>query len=84
MKDVRIFGIPIHVEAEIDSLEALSAHADSEELLDWMAPLAPQLKRVFLVHGEPAQSQAMADAIRKRFGIEAKPAAPGETFPMTS
>jgi metallo-beta-lactamase family protein len=84
MKDVRIFGIPIHVEAEIDSLEALSAHADSEELLDWMAPIAPQLKRVFLVHGEPAQSQAMADAIRKRFGIEAKPAAPGETFPISS
>ena len=55
-KSVRIFGIPEQVEAEVAALEALSAHADAGELLDWMKPMAASLKKVFLVHGEPVQS----------------------------
>ena len=76
-KSVRIFGIPEQVEAEVASLDELSAHADSEELLEWMKPITPQLKKVFLVHGEPAQAAALADAIQGLYGIQAIPAAPG-------
>jgi metallo-beta-lactamase family protein len=79
-KTVRIFGIPEPVEAEIDSLDALSGHADSEELLDWMKPMAASLKKVFLVHGEPAQSSALAKAIQEQYGIEAIPVAAGQNF----
>jgi metallo-beta-lactamase family protein len=43
-KTVRIFGIPQQVEAEIAALDALSAHADAEELLDWMKPMTSTLK----------------------------------------
>jgi metallo-beta-lactamase family protein len=43
-KSVRIFGIPEQVEAEVASLDELSAHADGEELLTWMKPIAPRLK----------------------------------------
>ena len=82
-KSVRIFGIPGQVEAEVASLDELSAHADSEELLDWMKPIAPRLKKVFLVHGEPAQSAALADAIRSRYSLEAIPAAPGMSFELS-
>jgi metallo-beta-lactamase family protein len=76
-KSVRIFGIPEEVEAEVASLDELSAHADSEELLEWMKPITPRLKKVFLVHGEPAQAAALADAIEGLYGIQAIPAAPG-------
>jgi metallo-beta-lactamase family protein len=77
---VRIFGIPQDVEAEVVSLEALSAHADAGELLDWLKPATPGLKKVFLVHGEPEQSGALAEAIRARYGIEALPVARGQNF----
>jgi metallo-beta-lactamase family protein len=82
LKSVRIFGIPAQVEAEVAAMDALSAHADSGELLDWMKPMAASLKKVFLVHGEPEQSKALADAIRARYGLEAVPAAPGQTFEL--
>jgi len=82
LKSVRIFGIPEQVEAEIAVLEALSAHADAGELLDWMKPMAASLKKVFLVHGEPEQAHALAESIRARYGLEAVPAAPGQTFEL--
>jgi metallo-beta-lactamase family protein len=81
-KSVRIFGIPQQVEAEIAALDALSAHADGEELLDWMKPMTSGLKRVFLVHGEPAQSSALAAAIQARYGLEAIPVQPGRNYPL--
>jgi metallo-beta-lactamase family protein len=70
------------VEAEVASLEALTAHADAGELLDWLKPATPGLKKVFLVHGEPAQSRALAEAIRTRYGIEAIPVACGENYKL--
>jgi metallo-beta-lactamase family protein len=82
-KSVRIFGIPEQVEAEVASLDELSAHADSEELLAWMNPIAPTLKKVFLVHGEPAQSAALAEAVQSRYGIETIPATPGLSFVLS-
>jgi metallo-beta-lactamase family protein len=81
-KSVRIFGIPEDVKAEVDSLDALSGHADEEELLEWMKPMTPTLKKVFLVHGEPAQSKAMSQAIHARYGLEAIPVAAGQKYQL--
>jgi metallo-beta-lactamase family protein len=82
VRSVRIFGIPTEVRAEVDCLDELSGHADSGELLEWMKPMTPTLKRVFLVHGEPEQAQALAVAIRKTYGIEAEPAALGKIYQL--
>jgi metallo-beta-lactamase family protein len=81
-KTVKIFGIPERVEAEVVMLDALSGHADSDELLDWMKPMTSTLKRVFLVHGEPEQSAAMAQAIRERYRIEAVSVRPGNHYKL--
>ncbi|HWF09981.1 MAG TPA: MBL fold metallo-hydrolase [Bryobacteraceae bacterium] len=81
-KSVRIFGIPETVNAEVVSLEALSGHADSGELIEWMKPMASSLKQVFLVHGEPAQSSALAEAIQGKYGIQAIAAQAGQTFTL--
>ena len=69
-KEVNIFGEPMQVRAEVDSIDALSGHADQQELLDWMAPVAPTLKKVFLVHGEPAAQQVLKGKIEERYKLE--------------
>ena len=46
MKEVKIFGEPVEVKAEIASLQALSGHADRDELLAWMKPITPRLKKI--------------------------------------
>lgn len=57
---VKIFGEEIEIEARIQTINALSAHADRGGLMRWFdAAKGKQLKRVFAVHGDPAQTDAM-------------------------
>ena len=81
--EVRIFGEPMRVRAEISSLDELSGHADQRELLEWIRPLAPTLRKVFLVHGEPQQAATLARLLQSHYGLEAVVPAPGESFELT-
>jgi metallo-beta-lactamase family protein len=80
--EVNIFGEPMRVRAEISSLDEMSGHADQRELLAWLAPMAPGLKKVFLVHGEPLQQEALAQLIPARFGVETVVPAAGQSFDL--
>jgi metallo-beta-lactamase family protein len=80
--EVNIFGEPMRVRAEIASLLELSGHADQRELLEWMKPIAPHLKKVFLVHGEPPAQQALAKLIAERYGIAVEIPARGTSFSL--
>jgi len=80
--EVRIFGEPVRVRAEISSLDELSGHADQGELLEWLKPMVHSLRKVFLVHGEPRQSEILAQLLRTRFGLEAVCPAPGQSFEL--
>ena len=65
-RSVRIFGEDVRINAEVVSLEGMSAHADASQLIAWMktAPRAP--RHVFINHGEANA----ADALRIRIGRE--------------
>jgi metallo-beta-lactamase family protein len=80
--EVPIFGEPMPLRAEVQKLDALSGHADREELLTWMQPIAAGLKKVFLVHGEPEQQTALAAAIRERYHIEVIAPERGQNFDL--
>ena len=82
-KEVRIFGEPMRVRAEISSLDELSGHADQAELMQWIAPLVPTLRKVFLVHGEPQQADALAKLLRSTHGLDVAVAAPGQSFEIS-
>ncbi len=79
-QEVRIFGEPARVRAEISSLDELSGHADQNELLAWIKPLAPTLRKVFLVHGEPQQAQTLARLLSSAHGLDVVVATSGESF----
>jgi metallo-beta-lactamase family protein len=82
-KEVRIFGEPVRVRAEISSLDELSGHADQSELMEWIKPLVPALRKVFLVHGEPQQADALAKLLHATYGLEVAIAAPGQSFEIS-
>jgi metallo-beta-lactamase family protein len=79
-REVRIFGEPMTVRAEVASLDELSGHADQSELLEWIEPMVPTLRKVFLVHGEPEQSKTLAGLLGSRYGLDAVCPAPGDMF----
>jgi len=80
--EVPIFGEPMPLRAEVQKLDALSGHADREELLAWMKPIAAGLKKVFLVHGEPEQQTALAAAIRERYQLDVVAPERGQSFDL--
>lgn len=60
---IKIFDQFYKVKANIEKINGYSGHADYEEILDFIRPIS-ELKRVFVVHGEPAQSYAFANKLR--------------------
>ncbi len=80
--EVPIFGEPMRLRAEVQKIDALSGHADREEMLTWMKPIASGLKKIFLVHGEPGQQDAFAAAIRERYRIEVAAPERGQSFDL--
>ncbi len=79
---VRIFGQTIEVRARVHSIDGLSAHADREELLDWLSGLPRAPKRVYVVHGEPNASDALRFAIGERFGWDVVVPEQGDAFTL--
>jgi metallo-beta-lactamase family protein len=77
---VRIFGDSVKVNAQIEKLNSLSAHADSEELLRWMSSIKTPPKNVFLVHGDYAVQEAFRNKIVERFGWSVEIPAPGDSY----
>lgn len=63
--EVKIFGELYERRCEVKKLDGLSAHADRDELLMLVQRQNPQkLRHIFLVHGEPQQSEPLAQRIR--------------------
>lgn len=74
---VRVFGEDVAVRAEVVQLDALSAHADREQLLAWLAD-TPAPARAFVVHGEPQAADAFRWHLGDRLGWAAEVASGGQ------
>jgi metallo-beta-lactamase family protein len=73
-EEVRLLDRTFKLRAEVVSLNGFSAHADHQDLLDYLSPLAERAKKVRLVHGDPDAAAALAQALRDRgFGDVAAP-----------
>lgn len=64
VKQVRIMGEDVAVEATIRSIEDYSGHADGPELVTWIEKRLPIARTLFLTHGEEDRQVALADAIK--------------------
>ena len=49
---------------EVIHLEGFSGHADKDDFLTYLTPLAGQIGKVRLIHGEREQADALADTLR--------------------
>ncbi|KKO20338.1 MAG: MBL fold metallo-hydrolase [Candidatus Brocadia sp.] len=70
-KIVSIFGEEIAVKASIYTIGGLSAHADRDELLDWLGKFKKRPQRVFVMHGEENTAVDFAKTIHDRLRYDA-------------
>ena len=63
---LRIHGQEIKVNAEVVTIDQLSAHAGRSELLRWLSGFTAAPKQTFLVHGEPVALESFRAAITNR------------------
>lgn len=69
-REVRILGKIHPVRARIEQINGFSAHADRDELIEWLSSFKSSPRKVFVIHGEEESSLALAETIRSKWGWE--------------
>ena len=67
-RKVRILGRKYQVKARVTQIHGFSAHADRNELLDWLGELKAAPKMLFVVHGESESARSFGDYVREKKG----------------
>ena len=67
-KEVRILGQEYPVKARIARINGFSAHADKEELFEWLSELKKPPRKLFIVHGEAESANEFGEYIREKTG----------------
>ncbi|HWB55213.1 MAG TPA: MBL fold metallo-hydrolase [Tepidisphaeraceae bacterium] len=61
---VKIFDQWFDVKCQVRTIHGMSAHADASELIRFLTPALTKDSRVYVVHGEVPQAEALAQSIR--------------------
>lgn len=63
---VKIFGQEYKLKAEVGVINAFSAHADKNELLEYVKKSNHSIKRIFIVHGDEDQSEMLLKFLKSK------------------
>ena len=82
-REIRIFGEPHRLRAEVEVMNSYSAHADEGELVEFVGHMDPdRMRKIFLVHGDPPRQLALYDALAEKGYGSAHAPARGESFQL--
>ena len=82
--EVRLFGEPIEVRADIKQLAGISGHADKNGLLEWIGGFENRPTRVFVVHGEDTVTEVFAQTLIDECDLDAYAPFSGTKFDLIS
>lgn len=83
-REVKLFGEPIEVRADICKLAGLSGHADKNGLIEWITAFEEKPRKVFVVHGEDSVCTSFAECLMVEHGIKAYAPYSGTVFNLAS
>ena len=82
IKEVKLFGEQISVQAEIMNLPGISGHADRDGLLKWAGALEKAPKMTFVVHGEDTVTDTFAELLASELGYPAEAPYSGSVYDL--
>jgi metallo-beta-lactamase family protein len=65
-KQIKIFGEPYTVKAEIATIGGLSGHAGQDLLTKYAVNVRDTVKKVFLVHGEEKPAMMLTEKLQEK------------------
>ena len=80
-RTVRIHGRDVEVNAEVVQLQSASAHADANQLLNWLRTMPQAPDQVYVVHGEAGPADTLRGRIKRELGWRAVVPEQGATWP---
>lgn len=81
-EEVKLFGEPIDIRANIAQLPGMSGHADKNGLLEWLQAIGEKPQRVFVVHGDDVSAKDFAECIRTEYGYQSYAPYSGTRFDL--
>lgn len=75
---LRVFGKDIPIKAEVVSIDSMSAHADADDVLEWMSTTSRNPDAVYVTHGEPDAADTLRLRIERELGWRASVPDQGE------
>lgn len=83
-REVRLLGTTVPVRARVTSMQGFSAHADRDDLLAALTPLASGAEVLFLVHGEDDAREALRGTLSLRGFRRIEEPAPHQNYHLPS
>lgn len=77
---LKILGEEVELKAQVEVINALSAHADRAGLIEWLDEIKDNVRHAFAVHGEPEKVSAMEQILREHGIPNAVAPSPGQTY----
>lgn len=77
---LKLLGEEVELKARVETLNALSAHADRAGLSAWIDEIKDNVRHAFAIHGETEKVEAMAEMLKKKGILNAVAPHPGETY----
>ena len=81
-EEIKIYGRLYKLLCRVEVLNGFSAHADADDFVRCLAPLAPHLKAAFVVHGEGTQPLALQKILQAAGCPRVEIPAPGDRFEL--
>jgi metallo-beta-lactamase family protein len=69
-RKIKVYGEDIIVKSQVHTINGFSAHADQNDLIEWMQKFK-RLDKVFLIHGERDKQEIFQEEIKKRMNKKA-------------
>lgn len=67
-RQIRMKGRDIPVQARVEHIDSMSAHADAGEIMRWLSGFQRPPSMTYLVHGEPPALEGLRDRIEREKG----------------
>lgn len=83
-REVKLFGEPIEVRAEIVQLAGCSGHADKNGLIKWVTSFENRPQKVFVVHGEDSVCDEFRQCLQEEYGLNAVAPYTGASFDLVT